>query len=474
MILRCVTVLVVLALAAPVAAVEPVELTLEEVLRRVREGNILVDRARARVLEISARADRARLAWLGSVGWTSDFGGIPVCDADSTGLKCAEGEIDPDDLVEVAYRPHLRGSLYYGLPLFTFGKLTAGIEAGEAGVAAGEADVEAQRAAAVQLAKRAWWGALLAGELLALTRDGLKRLDDARGRIERQIEEDSDDVDERDAWRLDVARAEVLGYLHAAERSRALALSALRVAAGLAPGTEVRLLGALSPADSEVGELQPTVARTLAANSKLHAAEALLRSREAEVELERSRFYPDLVAGLGASYRWTPFLAEEQCLPNLDAGGVCEGGDLIPLPVPAVRLQWRLDFAARISALRRAEATAAVARADARALREKTRLDVESAWLRLAEGRALLAAQDLALRAARKWMVGATMDDEMGVGEPKELMNAVTTWAKVKAARLQRIHDLNLVLAELSGLLGEDLEKLPAPAPSKDKEGGTP
>ena len=473
MIARNLTVLLALLLASPAGAEEPVELTLREVVARARKGNVLVDRALARVLEISARADRARLAWMGSLGWSTDFGAIPVCDVDDSGLKCAEGEIDPNDLFEVAYRPHLRGYLFYGLPIYTFGKILAGMDAGDAGEEAGNADVEAQRTAAVQLAKKAWWGALLSAELLDLTRDGLKRLEDARTRLARQVDEDEDDVDERDLWRLDVARAEVLAYVHAATRSQALARSALRTAAGLQPGRAIRVKGELAPVPAELGDLEATVKRALAANSKLQAAEALVRTREAEVELERARFYPDLVVGVGAYYRWTPFLSDEQCLADVDGGGgVCESGDQVPLPVPAVRLKWSLDIAGRLSALRRAEATVVVATADARALQEKTRLEVESAWHRLAESRALLAAQEDAVRAARKWMVGATMDEEMGVGESGELKNAVATWAKAKAAWLQRIHDLNLVVAELSQLVGEDLEKIPAPETSK-QEGGT-
>ena len=453
-------------------AAQPVELTFGEIVRRVRADNPLVGQARARLLDIEAQADEARLAWLGELSWTNDFSPIWVCqDADSQGEICND-DLEKDVYGPSGYRPHIRGRMYYALPLYTFGKIPAGKAAGEAGVGAAAADVEAARDEAVALAKQAFWGALAADDLLGVAGDGLDKLDEAKERLEEKLEADDDDVDERDVWRLVVYRAEVVGHVQSARSGRELALAGLRVAAGLEDGAEVRAVGALEPVDGEVGTLAATLERAYSGNAKVAAAAGVLRAREAQIELAQSRLWPDLIAGVAANYRVTP--AETDCLPDLEnRSNQCESANFWPIPVPFVELRWRLDLASRLSARGRAEAAAALARADLVALRAKLALDVEAAWRKVDESRALLDAHDEAVGSTHKWVVAVSMDHEMGVGTSSELMEALAAQAKTKVARMRTVHGLNVAVAELSRWVGEDLEKIQAVEASKQGEGGT-
>jgi len=454
------------------AAAQPVELTFQEVVRRVRADNPLVGQARARLLDVEAQADQARLAWLGELSWTSDFSPIWVCQDHDSQTDLCNDNLDEDLYGIGGYRPHVRGRLYYALPLYTFGKLTSGNRAGEAGVEAATADVEAARDEAVQLAKQAFWGALVAQDLLSIAGDGLKKLDEARQSLEEKIEEDEDDVDERDVWRLVVYRADVVGHVQSARSGQALALTGLRVAAGVEDGVEVRPRGELAPADGGVGTLPQSLELAWKGNAKVAAAAGAVRAREAQVELAHDRMWPDLIAGVAANYRVTP--AETDCLPDLEnRSPQCQSANFWPVPVPFVELRWKLDFASRLSSRGRAEAVAALARADLRALQARLKLDVEQAWRKVEEARILLRAHEDAVDSTHKWVVAVTMDHEMGVGTSSELMEALAAQAKVKVARLRTVHGLNVAVAELSRWVGDDLEKIPDAPTSKQAEGGT-
>ena len=113
-----------------------------------------------------------------------------------------------------------------------------------------------------------------------------------------------------------------------------------------------------------------------------------------------------------------------------------------------------------------AEAEVQIAKADLRALEAKLRLDVEQAWRGVERGRVVLQAREVAVKAGKRLVVAASMDREAGVGSAKDLSDALKASAMARAARLQTIYELNVAVATLSKLVGDDLENLPAAAPS--------
>lgn len=450
--------------APAVAAGEPVILDLAEVLRRSDEHNPLNGMALAKYRTIEAQTEVARLAWLGKGKWKNDFAVIPVCDESRSplggGPEVCRDDLTDVDYLDLVYRPHLRGSFEYGWPLYTFGKIAAGKEAAEAGLIAGGHQRTATEAEGRYLAKKAYWGALLFDALSEVAEDGLAKLDEARQRIADKLDDDDEDVDERDAWKLDIFRAEVVSRV---ERSRAggeLAQSGLREATGIDRAAPIKVVGELAATDPAVPDLSSTLRRALDNNRMVQAARGAVRVAQATEDLARSKFWPDLLLGVGATYRTT--ISRTDCLPDLeDRTGQCKAADFAPIPVPALRLEWRIDPAAQISDLKKAEAKVQVAEADLRALQAKVRLDVEQTWRAVQRHRTVLRAREIAVKAAKRLIVAASMDHEAGVGSGKELSEALKSSAVARAERLQTVYELNVSVAQLSKLLGEDLESSP-------------
>ncbi len=449
----------------------PVVLDLAEVLRRSDRNNPLNAMALAKFRTIEAQVDVARLAWLGKGRWKNDFAIIPVCEDSiqtSDGLQVCRDDLDEVEYFDLQYRPHLRGSFEYGWPLYTFGKIAAGLDAADAGLKAGGHERDATRAEGRLLAKKAYWGALLFRDLSDVTEDGLSKLDKARSQIADSLEEDDEDVDERDAWKLDIFRAEVVSQVEKARAGGRLARSALHEATGIDRAVLVKVVGKLAATDAAVPDLDETFRRALDSNRMVQAARGALKVAQAQEELARAKFWPDLILGVGATYRST--ISQTDCLPDLaDRTEQCKAADFAPIPVPAIRLEWRIDPAAQISELKKREAKVQVAKADLRALSAKVRLDTEEMWLAVQRGRRVLAARELAVKAAKRLIVAATMDHEAGVGSGKDLSDALKTTAVARAEKLQTVYSLNVAVATLSKLLGQDLENLPAAAPSNSQ-----
>ncbi len=465
------TPLALLAVCAPAwaaAADDPLQLDLAEVLRRSDEHNPLNARGWARYRQIEARTELARLAWLGKGSWKNDFAAIPVCSDPVTlddGLSVCWDDLDEVDYLELMYRPHLRGSVEYGWPLYTFGKVSAGMDMAEAGLKAGADQRDATRAEGRFLAKKAYWGALLFGALGGVADQGLSHLDEARAKLAEALDEDDEGVDERDAWKLDVFRAEVVSQVEKARAGARLAEAGLREATGVGRRRSLSVVGELSPADGGVPSLADSFARTLDANKTVRAARGAVAVAAAEEKLARAKFWPDLLLGVGATYRAT--VSRTDCLPDLaDRTQQCKTADFAPIPVPALRLKWTINPASQISSLKKAEAQVQVAKADLRALEAKLRLDVEQAWRGVERGRVVLQAREVAVKAGKRLVVAASMDREAGVGSAKDLSDALKASAMARAARLQTIYELNIAVATLSKLTGDDLENLPAPAAS--------
>src|SRR4030095_3230034 len=96
-------------------------------------------------------------------------------------------------------------------PLFTFGKISAGIDAAENGIAASRSR-EQGIAAEVELnVRRAYWGAKLAREILDTVKDGMSYLDQAQAQIEKNLSTGTGTSTVTDRLRLQVMRADVEG-----------------------------------------------------------------------------------------------------------------------------------------------------------------------------------------------------------------------------------------------------------------------
>lgn len=436
----CLLLLIVPA-AGPAAGEEPVRLPLDDAIRRalVRSGEVRgatfgLEAARSRV----AQADAGRypkLEFTAITGPSPRARGDQVSSPDSTSSPDVTGIFGRADFTLTQ-------------PLYTFGHLTALRAAAREGVAASEAEVREREAAIALRVRTTYYGLLLARDLKALLEDLRGQLRSAREKVERQLRARSPGVDQIDLFKLQTFEAELGRALLELTRQEAVAADALAVLAGLKEGQRAE------PADERLRpepDPPPPLERYLEAvretGPELRRVAAGLAAREHRLEAERATFYPQFFVALVGSIAGTtnrdrvtnPFIRDEFEHTEL---GVVAG------------LHWSFDFG--VTAGRVREARAERDRLDA--VRETAEdgipLEIRRLYRELVEARAAIAATEASARSARRWLVAAVANFDLGVGEAKDVADAVGAYAKGQSDHLRALYNEKAALATLEAAVG--------------------
>jgi len=498
---------------AEAAAPAALRLSLAEAVSRLDLGPAGA-MARAELDRYDALRTRAAWAFLHEVSVTAAAGYAPTCNADPLNPGQCESETDPLDWT--AYRPTFDLRAEGTLLLYTFGKLSAARRQAAAGKQAAIHLARREHGGLVQQIKRAYYGMLLADEMVSMTEDAVGRLEremerrqrtlrDKKGSWEDEGDEDEDeDEDEppaaaapaaaapaagapaasqsaadREIDRLERNRAKLGGYLAKAQGLRAKARAALRtaedalrIATGEPPGRRVL------PADQE---LRPAIAtapplaelRSLAQaqNPTLLAAEAGLRAAQAELDRAAADLWPDLVLRGGARFNLT---AGADCLVDPSQPAVCRDAQT-GYPYAYLGLRWNLEYSELIPRWEEARARYDFARARRDGARMLMDQELSQARAALQEQIELLQARSEAERwARRRRTLAASVCGGLEIVEgpsggnadcdEAELADALRAYLEARAERLQAIYDLNLALGRLSLTVGRPVgdDVLPA------------
>ncbi|MCA9543319.1 MAG: TolC family protein [Myxococcales bacterium] len=471
------------ASAAPPPAGPTVEL--DDMLRRVRQGNPAVDIARAKLADYQAQFTRAYYAWTPQLRVDSLLAPLPerrLLRECVVGTWPVAGQVDPaligpcpgqnieDDqriTADTEIGILIRTTARVTLPIYTFGKVEAGVQAARAGVEAGKAGVEVTQAELEVMVKQAYYGVQLAHTVLEVLEDGRKRMEAAKADIDKELEKESGRFTSNDLRKLIVQQADLeAGYLET-EALAETAREGLRVAAGLRPGQAFQLdRKELQAVPIEDRPPEAYLELAYVSRPELRMADAGLRAQASLVDLEEANFWPDIALvgqfgfarGTSAEDSPDPF-ANDQF--NFLSWGVVLGAE------------WRLDFANQFSKLHRAQASLAKARAQRDALRQQVRLDLTEKVGQMTRYRREVAVRESAVKASKAWLVSSTLNFGMGLASTDNLISALTAYSKARLSYYRAIYEYNLAVARLSRAVGAELA-LPAdleePAPRPDAE----
>jgi outer membrane protein TolC len=113
-------------------------------------------------------------------------------------------------------------------PIYTFGKISAGVAAAESGVKASQSRQFGLMADLELNVRKAYWGAKLAKEILTTLTEASSYLDTAQNKIEEELAEGSGDASVTDRLRLRTMRSEIDGRILEAQRMADVARGGLR------------------------------------------------------------------------------------------------------------------------------------------------------------------------------------------------------------------------------------------------------
>lgn len=470
---------VVLLASAPTRATLGDSYRLPELLRLARKRHASLAVARAEHDTYEAKALQARLAWLprgtldGRVAPAPEIRCDPdfVPDLDENGAirRDSNGAARwlPGDSATQAQREQFcvatsernvtlsfagisaRIVLEAGMPLYTFGKLTALRRAARAGVSLTRAGVAAAGASLSLSLKRAYWGLRLALETGRALRVARRQLERARRRLERDLDDGSAEETLSDLLRLDTALATARADLLETDRLAGVGRATLAALTGIAlDKLEVDGHGFATP-KRRLEPLERYRARLVASRPELAQLRAAERASAAQTALRVAQFLPDILLvgtfGIGA----TTSVDDPQL-------GFASDPFNFRRAALALALEWAVEPIDKLAALGEAKAASKQLDAKTREARLGMEIQLRQAHGALTEALERERVSSRAQSVGRRWLIASLQNSLVGLLEPGQLRDAISAFSSRQVQHLRAIHDVQVGWAELDGALGSD------------------
>jgi outer membrane protein TolC len=445
-----------LLFAAGPAAARPYKL--DELLALARKSSPGMAASALQTAQVEAQLSEAKRSWMPTGELLSLLAPVPEIrcldlEGKADRLNCISTNISEASLNLKGVFTRTEVKLVQ--PVFTFGKISAGIEAAKAGIAASRSR-EAGVAADLELnVRKAYWGAKLAREILETVKDGMSYLDQAKSQVEKNLSSGTGNSTVVDRHRLDTIRADVDGRVLEAEKLLATALGGLRA-----------LIGPEAPADLDVDadplEAPNVPQRPLSqyeeqarlSRPEVQALNYLVTSKRALAALERRKQYPDLVLIGTATYAYASSIDNPHNAFYSDPFNTASAGLAAALRVP-------LDLGVRNAHSAKAQAEADEAFQRRREALGGIAFEVDRAHADLVEAQKRLEVMQRGEKSGKRWITTVAQNFSAGLAETKDFSDALMAFFQFRVKVLQAIFDVNLAAANLARAVGGPVTRSP-------------
>lgn len=453
------------ALPTPGMAAETVKISLKEAIRmalavspEVRERLQGVEAARGK-LDQASSAYYPQAEIMGIIGPSqrarADNDCVPtgVAGLPAGGLSCTGIRTSDKKTSSPANGVFGLATINLVQPVYTFGKLSSFKEAATKGVAVEEGKVAEKKSDIIFRVKELYYGLLLAMESQALLSDMKDQLEKGQEKVQRSLESESPTADQVDLFKLRTFAGELTRGLHEAERGEEVAREALATYLNLPRDQRIELEPiSLEPEVRPVPRVDAQVTDALRLRPELSQARAGVDATRALVEAERSNYFPQFfVALVGAwsgatnrSFIENPFVNDT--FSQRGAGLI--GG-----------FKLNVDFGITGGKVRTAQAEHMKIVETKNYAELFIPLQVRKVRAELEEARKSIEATRDGYLNARKWLVAAVANFDLGIGEAKDVADAIGGFTSLRVQNFKMIYNYNLALANLDRATGRDLEQ---------------
>jgi outer membrane protein TolC len=401
-----------------------------------------------------AQADAARFAQL-----ELTVVGGPSPRARGNHLSSPDSKTDPD--ITGAF-----GLATFSLvqPLYTFGKISSLREAAAHGIAVSQAQVHERATQVALLVHEAYYGYLLAVSLENLAQEIADQLNGTLDKVRRQLDAGAPGVDNIDLFKLQTFQGELEKQLNDIREGKELALAGLRTLLFLDPDQPITLAETtLEPRvrDTEAVEQYVNDARQL--RPEFTQAREGVKAFAKLVDAAKADYYPTFFLGVFGS------LAEATNRDRVNNPFIDDRlkDDAV---APVLGLQWKFNLGITAGKVDEAEAELGKIQQKHALAEQGIPFQVRQAYLEVQQHQANIEATRKGFRSGRQWLVAAASNFDLGVGQGKDVADAVAAYARMRAEYFQAVYKYNLGLARLDHAAGRDVamvQPLLPPPPSR-------
>ncbi len=403
--------------------------------------------ARARLGVARGQLDEARFTpWF---QWyaTAAAGVLPNIAGSVLYTQFSPTDINPSAFA-AGYQPFFSLNVTMNLPIYTFGKISAGLDAATANVRYNEWDAEKFRQASRMDVRRAYFGVLYARDAKYLVGEVIKKLDKAIEGISKKLDKGDKDIEETDRFRLQLYRDETLARAADADRGESYGLAALRFLTGVESHFDIPDVPLKKP-DTPLAPIVRYLAAARLFRPEVNMARAGLEARKAELALQRARFFPDIGVALSATYSVAPsvvgqnnFFAANNF--NFFGYGIALGA------------RWSLDIPTNAARVEQSEGRVEETRALERLALGGIGVEVENAYASAVEARTREEHWDHAEHRARQWIATVESEIDLGTKDERAMVEPLRAYVFARLEHIRALNDLNVNMSDLARVSGWD------------------
>ena len=439
---------------APVLAGSPghttLVLQLDECIRTALQSAPEIGETQADLALTGSKLEEARSYGYPQIGVTALFGPAPGAKKEDLSPINTNKSFSIKDLTWFAST-----DLLITQPLWTFGKISENMKAASHGMEVDKAKKQQKGNEVALEVKKYYYSVLLAREVQNVIAELQLYMQQGKQKIQHLIDNESDSGDPMDLFKIDAYSGEINKYMEEALKGEKLATAALKARLSLGDNVDINVPEERLELENEaLPSMNGAIDRARLQRPEFKQLAEGMEARTALVEAAKANYYPDIfLAGMvswayadGRDRIKNPYISDPF---QHGYGGVALGA------------KWKLDFgitAAKVAAeqaqLNRLASTKQYADS-------YIPLQTQKAWLEMQEAQKNVAITKDAFQSAKKWGAAALANFDFGIGNPRDVFDAVGVYGKMKAAHYQAIFDYKMAKANLDYAMGE------YPAPPK-------
>lgn len=337
-------------------------------------------------------------------------------------------------------------------PIYTFGKITGYKTAAEGGIKVSEAELEKKRSEIILKTKELYWSLALVRELKGLATEIKEELEKAIKKTTEDLKKDIPSADELTLYKLKTYLGEVKRNLNEIEKNEALITEALKFMTGIPLTQRVNIITpSLRYEEAQINK-EEMINKALALRPEIIQIREGLKAKEALVNVEKSNQYPQIFALIkgnlsGATNRdkiHNPYISDPLNSSYIAA---------------VLGMKLNIDFGITKGKIREAQIEYEKILEKKKLAEQGIPVQITKAYLEYLEATKTAKDMEEAFQNAKKWLVTADANLDMGIGETKDLADAVLAYATTRVNHLKSLYNQKMAMANLYQLSGLDKEE---------------
>lgn len=360
-----------------------------------------------------------------------------------------QGDTDDDDL-----GPFTRNELEVVQPLFSFGRLRAEIRAAAKGVEVRRAATEKARQETLFKVKELYYNLLLSRQIHELLKEVQEGFTKAVETAEKRLESGEGKVTQQDILKLRIGLSGVNREVFSLERAIVTARLALLRQLGLPLDADVDIADTrLEPVTLHLRPLAQYLEHAGVHRPEIVQVEAAVAARQSRLEAARSAYFPSFFLSGGIRHAEAPNRDDQDNPFVRDDFNYFNAGMV-------VGARWQLDF--WMTHARFAERLAEREQVEIQQQKALSgiALEIQQRYLEVQETQQAIDEAQNARKAARALLVTTLTNFDLGIGEGKDVFEALGLYAKIVGDYYTVVRNYNIATARLTQATGQETTEL--------------